>query len=324
MTVLPFVCLGIGIALGIFVKSEAFIKAADTVSTVALALLMFSIGLGIGLDREVVGQLATIGLQCAVISLSAIAFSVAFTVLCEKTVLPLSKVDRELQEKKLDLHMADAKSTSDQNEASEEKKDSGLVWIMPASLLLGLGTGMLTRAWISPNLVDKSFVFSLVILYVCVGISQGANREVLKYIKALGFKILWLPLAILVGSLVGGFVSGTVLGLPRYVSMVSAGGMSFYSITGAFMTSNYGLKIGTYGFLVNVMREFFTILLMPLLTRISIGSPLAGGAAGNMDTMLAPITKFVGVRLGLVTLATGTILTFVVPFLLPIIAAAVQ
>lgn len=102
--------------------------------------------------------------------------------------------------------------------------------------------------------------------------------------------------------------------------MVSAGGMSFYSITGAFMTSTYGLKIGTYGFLVNVMREFFTILFMPILTKISLGSPIAGGASGNMDTMLAPITKFVGIRLGLVTLITGTILTFIVPFLLPVLA----
>lgn len=99
MTILPFICLGIGIFLGISVKSKAFIQAADTISTVALALLMISIGLGIGLDREVVSQLMTIGFQCAVISLSAIAFSVVCTLICEKTVLPLSKVERELQEK---------------------------------------------------------------------------------------------------------------------------------------------------------------------------------------------------------------------------------
>ncbi len=96
--------------------------------------------------------------------------------------------------------------------------------------------------------------------------------------------------------------------------------MSYYSITGAFMTEAYGLEVGAYGFLVNVMREFLTVL-MPVLVKISKGSPIAGGAAGNMDTMLAPVTKFVGVRLGLVTLVTGTVLTFVVPFLLPLMAA---
>ena len=86
------------------------------------------------------------------------------------------------------------------------------------------------------------------------------------------------------------------------------------------MTQAYGLEIGTYGFIVNVLREFFTVLLMPLLIKISLGSPIAGGAAGNMDTMLAPVTKFVGVRLGLVTLITGTIFTLLVPIVLPAVA----
>ena len=37
-----------------------------------------------------------------------------------------------------------------------------------------------------------------------------------------------------------------------------------------------------------------------------------------MDTMLVPVTKFVGIELGLVTLITGTLLTFLVPFILPL------
>ena len=93
--------------------------------------------------------------------------------------------------------------------------------------------------------------------------------------------------------------------------------MSYYSITGAYMTQVYGIEAGTYGFIVNVMREFFTVLLLPLLIKISKGSPIAGGAAGNMDTMLVPVTKFVGKELGLVALITGAILTFSVPFILP-------
>ncbi len=50
------------------------------------------------------------------------------------------------------------------------------------------------------------------------------------------------------------------------------------------MTEAYGLEVGAYGFLVNVMREFLTVLFMPILM-------------------------------------TGAVLTFVVPFLLPLMAA---
>lgn len=322
MTILPFICLGIGIGLGLWVQSGVFVKIADTVSTAALIFLMLSIGLGIGLDPKIMDNLVKIGFQCMGISLSAIAFSVLFTLICEKTVIPLQKVDEELRSKKLDLYSANIESDSDsQQQSTAEKKGSGLVWLMPMSLIAGLFLGVSTRQWISSVVVNKAFVFSLIILYIGVGISQGANREVFRYVRVLGFRILWLSAAIMAGSIVGGLVAGVALDIPRPVAIISASGMSFYSITGAFMTSAYGLEPGTYGFLVNVMREFFTILLMPFLVKISIGSPIAGGAAGNMDTMLAPVTKFVGVRLGLVTLITGIILTFVVPLWLPLIAA---
>lgn len=97
------------------------------------------------------------------------------------------------------------------------------MWIMPVSLLLGLVVGVLTRAWLNSALVDQLFSLFLIVLYICVGISQGANRDAFKYVKALGLKILWLPLAILIGSLLGGLVSGIVLNIPQSVSMVSAG-----------------------------------------------------------------------------------------------------
>lgn len=192
--------------------------------------------------------------------------------------------------------------------------------MMPGSIIAGLLMGVFFRTYWSQVFVDKVFTAALVILYICVGVSQGLNREVFQFIRLLGFKVIWLSAAILLGSVTGGVFAGFVLDVPLHISVVSASGMSFYSITGAYMTEVFGLEIGTYGFLVNVMREFFTVLLMPLLMKISLGSPMAGGAAGNMDTMLAPITKFVGVRLGLVALLTGTILTLIVPFLLPVMA----
>ena len=156
-------------------------------------------------------------------------------------------------------------------------------------------------------------------MYTGVGVSLGTHRKVFKFIKILGIRVIYISIAIFIGSFLGGLVSGIILNLPLRVSILSASGMSYYSLTGAYMTSIYGIEFGTYGFIVNVMREFFTVLLLPFIIKISKGSAIASGAAGNMDTMLVPITKFVGVELGLVTLITGTILTFFVPVILPIL-----
>lgn len=313
MVWLPFVCLGIGLVIGLQKLSDKMIKATDLITNISLIVLMLTIGSNIGINDTLMSNLGSIGINCAVIALSAIVFSVLFTLVMEKTILPLETVSKRLAEEQLNVE--DEVSISEE----EEKKTSPLIWIMPGSIVAGILFGNILLPKDMAYVLGYLLTFSLVVLYISVGISLGCNRRVFRYIKVLGFKIIFLSLAILMGSLAGGFLSGLLLNIPIHISVMSASGMSYYSITGAYMTQAYGIEIGTYGFMVNVMREFITVLALPLLIKLSKGSPMASGAAGNMDTMLVPVTKFVGPELGLVALITGTILTFAVPFLLPLI-----
>ncbi len=322
MSIIPFICLGIGITVGVlFVKNKKLFIYTDKISTFALILLMLVIGLGIGLDKSIVDNFLRIGFNCAVIATAVIIFSVLLTFIVEKTILPLDKIDYDLIKKNTQIN---ANADNELLKDEEKNKGSNLVWIMPASIIIGLIAGMLLRSIIIPSVTDFFFTAALIVLYICVGVSQGSNKEIFVYLKLIGFKIVLIPAAILIGSLIGGIVSGIMLRLPLYIPATAAAGMSFYSITGAYMTQQYGIEIGTYGFIVNIIREFLTVLTMPLLIKVSPGALIAGGAAGDMDTMLTPITKFVGIRLSLVTLLTGMILTFVVPLLLPIVSMIFQ
>ncbi len=313
MIFMPFICLGIGLLLGLRHLSERLLNIIDKVINVALVLLMLTIGLNIGINDSVMLNLHSIGFNCLIIALCAIFFSVLFTVIVEKTLLPLEKLR--------DRICAENISVSDEINISDEEVKSGspLIWIMPASIVSGVIIGYFLFPDNLLYVLDYLLIGSLIILYMSVGLSLGSNINVFRYIKILGFRVVYISIAILLGSITGGVVSGIILKLPPHISIVSASGMSYYSLTGAYMTQVYGIETGTYGFIVNVMREFFTVLLLPLLIKISTGSPIAGGAAGNMDTMLVPVTKFVGVEIGLVTLITGVILTFTVPFMLPIL-----
>lgn len=119
--------------------------------------------------------------------------------------------------------------------------------------------------------------------------------KVFRYIRILGFKVVYLSIAIFTGSVVGGFLSGLALGLPLLLPSCLPAGMSYYSITGAYMTQVYGIARSRYLWVYRQCYErIFTVLLLPFLIKISNGSPIASGAAGNMDTMLVPVTKFVG------------------------------
>lgn len=313
MTILPFACLGVGFLLSLTKAAKRLSAVTDEIINITLVVLMLTIGMNIGVNQDIMSRLGRIGIGCAVMALGAILGSVLCVILAERSVLPLDRIRRNLASEKLSLE------AEVHVETEEQTKKSPLIYIMPLSIVLGVLTG----AFVMPKnwqfILGYTLLGSLGILYIGVGISLGNNRHVFKYVKSLGLRVLFLPLAIFLGSLLGGLAAGFALRIPLGTSVLATAGMSYYSLTGAFMTQMLGTEAGTYGFIVNVMREFFTVLLLPILVRISKGSPIAGGAAGNMDTMLMPITKVVGPELGLVTLITGTVLTFAVPIILPIL-----
>ncbi|ATW26909.1 lysine exporter LysO family protein [Candidatus Formimonas warabiya] len=312
MTWFPFICLGIGALIGFTRWVKPMLKWVDLIINIGLIILMLTLGAKIGSNDSLISSLGLLGFRCLLTAALAIAFSVLFTVLLEKTILPLEEVQKKLASQNMGIEQ-------EIDHIEEKKPASPLVWMMPACVILGIGMGYLLISPPQIFVLDYTLMVSLVIIYVGVGISFGVNRDVFRYVRVLGWKIVLISAAIVAGSLAGGFASGLVLGMPAYITVTAAGGMSYYSVTGAYLTQVYGIEVGAYGFLVNVAREFLTVLFLPLLIKISKGSPIAGGAAGNMDTMLAPVTKFVGPELGLVTLITGTILTFLVPFLLPVL-----
>ena len=304
-SLIPFICLGIGAAISWRGLPDSILKVFDWIINIALVILMLVIGLNIGTSPEVMNNLGGIGISCVILSVAAILTSALFVRILEKTVLPLEETRKKFSG----------------DNAAQNTKDSSfspLIIIMPACIVIGIIVGWFVLHSVSETILDRILTFSLILLYVGVGVSLGENKEVFKYIKSLGLKILFLPLAIFLGSITGGLIVGLLLRIPLNYAVISTSGMGYYSLTGAMMTDYYGIEAGTYGFIVNVTRDVFTIILMPLLLKISKGSPIAAGAAGCMDTMLVPVSKAVGTELGIVALISGTILTFVVPVWLPI------
>lgn len=307
MTIMPFICLFFGIIIGTRNLSKETMKKIDIFTNIVIVILMTIIGMNIGINEEIISKFGKIGLNCAVISIFGIGLSIILTVMLEKTILPLEKIKNKINlENKKEIEQ-------------DENEKSLLTIVIPVSVISGLIIGIFLMNKTYEIFLNYSLVISLIMLYIGVGIFLGSNLKVLKYVKEIGIKILLIPLVIVIGSILGGAIAGKILGIPVNISVISAGGMGYYSLTGAFMTSKFGIEAGTYGFIVNIMREFFTVLFLPILIKISKGSAIASGGAGNMDTMLMPVTKFVGAELGLVTLITGIILTFFVPIILPIL-----
>ena len=127
-------------------------------------------------------------------------------------------------------------------EGEEKKKTSPLIWIMPVSIVAGVLFGYFLLPDFLIPLLGYLLTGSLVVLYVSVGVSLGSNRKVFRYLRILGFKVIFLSVAIFAGSVAGGLISGLILDLPLHISVISASGMSYYSITGAYMTRVTALR----------------------------------------------------------------------------------
>ena len=305
---IPFICIALGCVINWRGLPERVLNIINFIMNSALMLLMAVVGLNVGTSKEVLNNIGTIGLNCAIMCLGSVFCAVLLMVLLEKTIVPLDEIRLKLlEEKGLVL-----------KSVPEGKGVDPLMICMPLAILLGLLLGIYVCPDISEHTLDVLLSISLIFLYTGAGVSLATNKVAFLYIKKLGLRILLLPLAIFVGGLISGFIMHLILGVDLCWSVTASSTMGYYSLPGAFMTEAYGVEAGIYGFMVNIFRDICTVTLMPILKKISKGSPIASGAGGCMDSMFIPVTRAVGPELGIAGLIVGTIITIFVPFWLPI------
>ena len=104
---IPFLCVTLGAVISWRGLPPRVLRVSDMIMNTALMLLMTVIGL----SETVMKNLGRIGIKCLLISLAAIACSVALTALCERTVMPLEKIRLALLREK--------------QEAARQNRDAG-------------------------------------------------------------------------------------------------------------------------------------------------------------------------------------------------------
>ncbi|CCC57684.1 MULTISPECIES: lysine exporter LysO family protein [Caloramator] len=192
-----------------------------------------------------------------------------------------------------------------------------MVYIILISLTLGIAFGN----FISPEMfkdIDKISTIALNLLIFSVGVDIGLNKEVLTKIKKKGVKILLVPLAVVIGSLFGGLIVGLIFKLQTNLALAISAGFGWYSLSAVILTNLAGAEAGTVAFLSNVFRELLAVLSIGFIaSKINYITAIAPSGATAMDTTLPVISKFTDEETVVIAFLTGTILTFLVPFLVP-------
>ncbi|MEK6964256.1 MAG: lysine exporter LysO family protein, partial [Nanoarchaeota archaeon] len=165
------------------------------------------------------------------------------------------------------------------------------------------------------NHIGSFSYYLLLALQILVGIDIGANRAVLNQLRKLGLRILFIPAAIIIGSLLGGLILSFFIPYSIPTALAISSGMGYYTLSSLILTQSVGSSIGTLAFLTNIIRETLTFALIPFLARRSHLAPLASAGATSMDNTLPMIIRFGPKSIGLVSIISGVILTLAVPFL---------
>lgn len=186
------------------------------------------------------------------------------------------------------------------------------------SVLTGMIAGYLLQGSAFIHLADSIVSLSLAALLFLIGVELGSKRTYLLEIKKWGWQLLFLPLLAGAGSILGGIIGAYFLNIRWFEGAAIGSGFGWYSLSGVLIADLYSIKLGAVGFLANVFRELLAFLLIPvILNRMGGGPAVALGGAASMDTLLPVIHKSSSGHYTLPAVATGIILSSLVPLLVP-------
>lgn len=193
---------------------------------------------------------------------------------------------------------------------------------MTKKILAVLAVGILAGLFVMPESIYDStgllMDIGLCLLLFFVGIDLGNNKELFKNLKTVGFKVLAIPAATIIGSLTGGIICSLIFKLDVFGSLAIASGMSWYTLSAIIITP-VSAELGAVAFLTNVFREIFAFVFIPVIARrLGFLETIAAGAAISMDTGLPIITKNTSQEVALISFISGVIISLAVTVLVPI------
>lgn len=191
--------------------------------------------------------------------------------------------------------------------------------IIVSFFLLGLLFGHFEIISISAVDNDVS-LYALCCLMFCVGLSLGNDSNMLKRFTMINPRFYWLPVATIVGTLLGcAMISFLLPGRSIMESMAVGSGFGYYSLSSIFITEYKGAELGAIALISNIFREIMALLLAPLFVKyFGKLAPIAVGGATTMDTTLPIILKISGKEFAVISVFHGFILDLSVPVLVTI------
>lgn len=163
--------------------------------------------------------------------------------------------------------------------------------------------------------------YALFVLMFLVGVSIGSDKNAFYVLRKLNFKVVLVPISVVLGSLSGtAIISALLSDINVFEAMAVGAGFGYYSLSSIFISQMYSQELGVIALLSNIFREIITLLAVPILVKyFGKLAGIATGGATAMDTTLPVIVKFTGKDYGIIAIFSGIVLTILVPVIVTLI-----
>lgn len=296
----------LGVLTGWLLRRRQFLYTQKSI-TLLVWLLLFTLGLEIGADKDVISSLPTLGGQAVIISLLATIMGILLSWLFWKWLKEPPKEEIKEVQASESLIRRIWNSVGD-----------NILILAIFGVGVWIGTTGRMQALVEANVT----IHMLYCLMFVVGFSIGNNSETLSQFKQLPKPYLFLPFLTILGSLIGGLLAGILLRENLFSTLSVSAGQAYYSLSSVIISDQLGPALGAIALLANIFRELFTVLLAPFIARLF--GPLAvisSGGATTMDVSLPFILKVSGPQYLVTSIYHGFVCDLSVPFLVTFFAA---
>ena len=291
--------------------------------TVTVLCLVFTMGLRLGANKDVVDNLDSYGLYALVITIFTIVFSIVAVSIARRAM----GIDQYglMKNERLDLDLEGEVGAIEEEVVEEEKGgfDRMTLFIL-IGVALGLGLGYF---YIRPRFNYGAFesgaslaiTIELIILLIFVGLDLGLAGDVISNIKSVGFRVLVIPLVVEVGTLIGAALCGVFLPISLRESLAVGAGFGWYSLGAGLLMDAGMMTAGAISFMHNVMRELFSIIITPTVAKkIGFVEAVAAPGATGMDVCLPIVTRSTSANIAVYSFVSGFIMSMSVPLVVPL------
>jgi len=304
----------------------------DPVLNAVVFGLVFIMGLRMGANEEVTSQLGTIGVEAVGITVFVVGGSI-ISVSVLRRIMGLDKYGHPKNEVLGDdsetIETTGTEVFVNSQESPQEAGDNSGVK-MTLGILFFVVLGMILGYILVPKLINDlekfqsvsgdMIVAGLCIILGIIGFNMGLSGEIIRSLKAAGFRIFLFPVAAIGGSLVFGALYGLVSPLTVREAMAVSAGFGWYTFAPSVIADAGHAVAGAVSFVHNVLRETLGIISIPLAAKFfgCIESTSITGVAA-MDVCLPIVKKACNEETVIYSFVIGVCMNIAVPVLVPLI-----